>query len=374
MKKALLISNVTNRFTNFIIPSIEVLNEMGYEVYTCANYTNFNDDKDKYSVKMHHIDFQRNPFNLKNIRAYKQLLKLMKDEKFDIVHYNTPIGGLLGRICAKKAKVPKVIYTAHGFHFFEGNNKMKNFIYKTIEKWLAKYTDAIITINEEDYQAAQKFKLRNDGSVYKVNGVGIDISEFENVNIDIRKKREELGIKESDKVLISIGDVNKNKNTDLLIDIIYKCNNKNLKCLICGKGDQIEILKHKICNLKLESQILFLGFRNDIKELLKVSYIYISTSKREGLPRALMEAMASGLPCVVSNIRGNRDLIENDKNGYCCNKIEEYVDAINSLIESEDKTYEFTKKNLEVIKNYDFKKVKNEIRVIYNELDGNKEI
>ena len=175
MKKILFISNIgSKKVGSFSRSSYEASIKLGYEFHIIANLGEKESNKKVFrdgEAYLHHYDCSRNPFNIKNIKAYKQLLQLMEDEKFDIVHCNTPIGGLLGRIAAKKKNVKKVIYTVHGFHFYKGNKVLKNFIFRNVEKFLAKYTDVIITINKEDYEAAQKFKVRNHGKVYKVNGV-----------------------------------------------------------------------------------------------------------------------------------------------------------------------------------------------------------
>ena len=164
MKKILFISNISNRITNFSLPSIYAAKNLGYEFHMAANYSNFNDEPEKYDVKLHHIDLDRNPFSKQNIIAYKQMLELIEKEKFDVIHCNTPIGGVLGRLCGKKADVPKVIYTAHGFHFI-GASLINRTIFKWAEIWMARYTGAITTIIR-DYQATLKLKLRKGGKVY----------------------------------------------------------------------------------------------------------------------------------------------------------------------------------------------------------------
>lgn len=367
MKKALLISNLAIKFTNFIVPPIEVLQQLGYEVHTCANYSNFEDDKTKYNVKMHHIDFERNPFNLKNIKAYKQLLKLMKEEKFDLVHCNTPIGGLLGRICAKKVKVPKVIYTAHGFHFYKGAPLINNFIYKNVEKFLARYTDVLVTMNKEDYEVAKRFKLRKNGKVELVHGVGIDSANFHIENFDRVEYRKKLGLKEDDIVLIALGELNKNKNYKSIIDSIKLTNDRKIHLLICGMGREKENLNNLVKEYNLEQNIHFLGYRKDVPELLLMSDIFIQMSYREGLPRSIMEAMASGLPCVVSNIRGNVDLIDNDLGGYIVNieDLKSLSKYIEDLLGNEEHREKMGMYNKNKVKEFDIKNVKKELMKIY---------
>lgn len=367
MKKALLISNLAVKFTNFIVPSIEVLQKLGYEVHTCANYSNFNDDKTKYNVKMHHIDFARNPLKLQNIKAYKQLKRLMKEEKFDLVHCNTPIGGLLGRICAKKLNIPNVVYTAHGFHFYKGAPLINNVIYKYVEKFLAKYTDVLITMNKEDFEAANKFKLKKNGHVYLVHGVGINTSAFQLENFDRMNYREQLGLNKNDIILISIGELNKNKNYSSIIKAMNLIKNKKIQLLICGLGKEKEKLVELIKKCNLENNIHFLRFRNDIPQLLSISDIFIQESYREGLPRSIMEAMSVGLPCIVSNIRGNIDLIENQKGGLI-NDINDIVGIskfIEELIAAPEERKKMGLYNKIKINEYDTKYVEKELMNIY---------
>lgn len=370
MKKALLISNVTTKFTNFVIPSIEALQNLGYEVHMCANYSNFNDDKSKYNVKMHHIDFIRNPFNIGNIKAYRQLLKLMEEEKFDMVHCNTPIGGLLGRICAKRTNVPKVVYTAHGFHFYKGAPLVNNLVYKNIEKKLAKYTDIIITINQEDYDAAKSFKLRENGKVKQVNGVGIDINNFIIDDFNKEKYREDLGIKQEDIMLISAGDLIKRKNYEVAIKAIKQCNNPKIKYYICGQGPEEKNLKKLINKLELENQVFLLGYRNDIKQLMNSSDIFLFTTKQEGLPRSMMEAMAVGLPCVASKIRGNVDLLEDGKGGYLVSAHDwkSFSERLVIIAEDAELRVNMGITNKSRIQCFDLNEIKKMIKKIYQEV------
>jgi len=349
-----------------IIPAIK----HKYNVYMAYNRKYAEDIKvNDLDVKLYNSNIYRSIFNIKdNYIAYKNLDKFLSTHKIDVIHCNTPIGGVLGRICGSKHKTNKIIYTVHGFHFFKGNSKIKNFIFYNIEKILAKKTDNIITINKEDYEAAKKFKLKNNGKVYLTHGVGINIEKFKNQKINIVQKRKSLNFKITDTIIISVGDVNKNKNCSLALDILKECNNSSIKYIICGTGPEIKKLTKKAEKLNLTNQVFFLGYRNDIDELLKISDIYLSTSKREGLPRSLMEAMAAEVPCVVSNIRGNKDLIDNEKGGFTCNGIDEYVSAINEIINNKDLIAKIKEYNNNKIKQYDYINIEKEISKIYDEI------
>lgn len=367
MKKILFISNISRKITNFSIPSIKAAQSLGYDFHMAANYSEFNDDESKYDVKIHHIDLARNPFDFKNIKAYKQMIDLINNENIDVIHCNTPIGGILGRLCGHKAKTPKIIYTAHGFHFYDGAPLINNIIFKSAEKWLAKYTDALITINEEDYKYAKKLKLRGNGNVYCIPGVGINTNQFKDINIDKQKIRQSFGLGEEDVVCITMGDLIKRKNYETSIRAIAKLNNKKIHFLICGIGPIENELKNLCENLGVENQVHFLGFREDVKELLKISDIFLFDSFQEGLPRATMEAMASGLPCIVSDIRGNRDLIEDEKGGFLRSPkdINGFSNCIMELAYNKELRNLYSIYNLEKIKSYDVEKVIKHMLNIY---------
>ena len=224
-KKILFVSNISNRITNFSLPSIHAAHSLGYEFHMAANYSNFKDDPTKYDVKVHHIDLERNPFSKQNIIAYKQMLDLIEKENFDVIHCNTPIGGVLGRLCGKKAGVSKIIYTAHGFHFYKGASLINRTIFKWAEMWMARYTDALITINEEDYHAAKKFKLHKDGKVYYIPGVGVDTSAIRQIVPKRKEILQEIGVSEDCLLIISVGELNKNKNNKVIIKALARLQN-----------------------------------------------------------------------------------------------------------------------------------------------------
>ena len=362
MKKLLFISNISNSVGSFAVASIAAAKRCGFEFYYAANWDGATkeqiaEDEKKYGIKIVHIDLDRSPYSTKNIKAYKQLVDLINKEKIDYIHCNTPVGGVLGRLAGEKCKVKKIVYEAHGFHFYEGAPKKNWMIYYPVEKWLAKKTDAIITINNEDFERAKTFKLRNNGQVYYVPGVGIDLSQYE-INKNMRKiKRDELGLKDSDKMIISVGELNTNKNNKVILEAIAEIANNNVYYFLCGIGPLEEKLKLLAKNYGIENHIHFLGYRNDIKDLLQAADIYVMPSIREGLSRSLMEAMASKIPCVVSRIRGNTELILNNENGFLCSNLDDYVNAINKIMQSPDLADELKDKSFKHLHNFSIEKV-----------------
>lgn len=306
---------------SFSFAAMSAAKELGYKLYCGLNR--------KYADKVVCTNFDvtfydqhvfRSIFALRdNYKAYRNCCNFLKAHPdIEVIHCNTPIGGVIGRLCGWKFR-KKVVYTAHGFHFYKGAPLKNWLLFYPAEKMLARMTDVIITINQEDYElASRRFKLRKGGKVCYVPGVGIDLGQYENETANREEKRRELGLTDGDIALFSMGDLVSRKNYPLAIKAIAAADNNRLHYFICGDGTERENLKRLAAELNITGQIHFLGYRNDVKELLNAADIFLFTTFQEGLPRSLMEAMASGLPCVVSNVRGNTDLITDGQNGFLC--------------------------------------------------------
>lgn len=375
MSKILFISNISHKVTSFVTASIAAAHDLEIDFYHASNWQSaaegqIESDEAEYDIKINNVPISRNPFAKTNIKAYKEIVSIIKREKIDFIHCNTPTGGVLGRLAGKRCNVKKVIYQAHGFHFYKGAPIVNWLIYYPIEKWMARYTDALITINQEDFELAKrKFKLRRDGQVYYVPGVGIDASSYNVEDSVCKQKREELELKDEDIAVISMGDLIARKNYDVAIRAIAEAKNEKLQYYICGNGPEEVQLKELADELGVSEQIHFLGFRSDIKELLAAADIFLFTTKQEGLPRSMMEAMASGLPCIASRIRGNTDLLENTQGGYLCdmNDVAAYAEKLNILAADHELRDEMGRNNLLTIQKYSTGTVVEEIRKIYKE-------
>lgn len=359
------------RITNFSKPCLEKALELGYKVFYGVNRDNPEELESELPIYFYDSHTYRSILDLKNnYIAYKNTIKLIKKENIDVIHCNTPVGGIIGRICGKKGNVNKVIYTVHGFHFYKGAPLINRTIFKMSEWIMAHWTDVIVTINQEDYEAAKKFRLKKNGKVYKINGVGIDTQEYGISSQERKKIRNKLGFKEEDFICISVGDLVKNKNLTTLIRAISLLKGENIHYVVCGKGPEEKNLRQLAKNLGVEGKVHFMGFRKDIKNLLGISDCFLMSSKREGLPRSVMEAMATGIPCIVSDIRGNIDLIENNENGFLCepNDYVNFARAIVKIQNDKNIVKKFRINNLKKIKKYDSKIVRKQIGNIYEEI------
>ncbi|KAB2445577.1 glycosyltransferase family 4 protein [Bacillus luti] len=368
--KVAFVATVYRHIEAFHIPFIKMLQQEGYEVHVYAHVDNSKSNVASNGVICHDISIERSPYNLNNIKAYYQLLKSFREEKFVMAHMHTPMGGVLGRLAAKKAKVGHAVYTAHGFHFFKGAPLVNWLVYYPMEKFLARYTDFLVTINKEDFKRAQSFKVRK--KVEYVPGVGVEASNF-NLQACIReRKRAELGINQDDFVILCVAELNENKNQVQLINAVKELSNKykNIKCLLVGIGEKQEDYKEMVVSLKLHNHILFLGFREDIPELMSAADTVTLLSKREGLPKALLEALAASKPLVVTDVRGNRDLVQDGFNGYVVNvsDIEGTVMAFENLITNSQTKKIFESRSREMSKEYELEMIKRYMGSLYDKI------
>ncbi|KFJ42147.1 glycosyltransferase family 4 protein [Francisella philomiragia] len=361
-KKVLIVASVVKtHIMQFHIPTLKMLKEMGYEVHVCAknDYRNAAECQVPFCDKYINIGFNRTPLSIKNYKSYNQLKKLMLNEQYDIVHCHTPVPSALTRLAIKNFKhKPKVIYTAHGFHFYKGAPIKNWLIFYPIEMYLSKYTDVLIIINQEDYSIVKtKFKAKE---IRLVNGVGVDVDKFKSLsNAEKNKLREKLGFDNDDFIIVYVAELVRNKRQLDLIRAVQQVNNIKIKLLLIGQGIEHSNYSEYIENNNLDNQVELLGYQNNINEWLNITDLYISPSEREGLPVNILEALAVGLPVLASNCRGNRDLIS-----------EEYlfevgdIQGLEKLInESITNTQDYTSKI--DIKNYTSNSFLNRLRSFY---------
>lgn len=333
-KKVLFVATITRHIEGFHTPLLKLFKEKGWEVQVATG-----DKKkiSKYCDKKYTIPIERSPYKLKNLKAIKELKKIIDKENYDIIHCHTPMGSVVARLAARHARKngTRVIYTAHGFHFFKGAPLINWLLFYPVEKYLAKYTDTLITINKEDYELTKSKFSGKCKDIEYVPGVGIDTKKFD-VSMSEKEKlelREKVGLKNNDYILTCVARLDKNKNQEFLINAMQKIviMNNNIHLLLVGPDELNGKYKKKVKKYKLENNIHFLGRREDVPQLLAISNVVVSSSLREGLPVNIMEALESGLPVVALKCRGMEDLIINGKNGYIVNNQKEFIDRVLQL-------------------------------------------
>ena len=372
MKKVLFVATVVKtHIMEFHIPYLKMFKEMGWETAVAArnDYENPADCVIPYCDIYYNIPFERNPLKPGNLKAYKELKHIIDEGEYDIIHCHTPVGAMLTRLAAKQARKQgtKVFYTAHGFHFYKGAPAINWILYYPVEKWLSRYTDVLITINKEDYERAKTFKA---GKVCYVPGVGIDLKKFNAGYVNKEQKRKEIGVSADDFVLLSVGELIPRKNHEVVIralSVLKRLDKLNhIEYVICGRGAYEADLRKLAEELDVADHVHFLGYRNDISEICNCADLFVFMSHQEGLPVALMEAMACGLPAVCSNIRGNTDLIEDGVTGLLANNTpEEVAQSISKMKSDTALRNRVASAALQKIKQFDLSSVEDEMSKIY---------
>jgi glycosyltransferase EpsD len=343
MTKILFVSNTAN-FSKFNRPFMQWFKKQGWQVdYVSAGEKVVLDCDKQYTICI-----ARNPFNLKNFRAYKELKNILLND-YDIIHCHTPMGGVLARLAARKSRA-KVIYTVHGFHFYKGAPFFNWMIYYPIEKFLMKYTDCLVTINQEDYYfASQKFKM--PVGLFHIDGIGVDINRFYPISIQERKQvRKNFGLCDKDFILLYIAEFIPRKNHSFLLRQLplLRQSIPEIKVLFAGEGELFKTCKANVAKLRVTEIVHFLGYRNDVEKLCQIADIHISPSKQEGLAVSNIEAMASGLPLLCSKIRGAIDAVTEGRNGFFfeLNNPDKMVDEIIALYKNADLRETITRNNV----------------------------
>ncbi len=335
MKKILFISNTAN-FAKFNRHFMKWCFEQGWQVDYCAP-----DDEHITDYCNEHIvlSIPRNPFHVIQLyKCVKQLKAIINKEQYDIVHCHSPAGGVLGRLASRIARKKigtKVIYTAHGFHFFHGVRLINWLVYYPVEWILSFITDILITINLEDYQRA--IKHMHSKEIYKFDGIGCNPDVFSPVRS--REEKQDLRawghFDRSSFILLYTAEFIPRKNHALLFKILPELKQKipNLHLVLAGKGELLEYYKNYAQSHNMADYVSFIGYTNDMQYYCKISDVLVMPSHQEGLPISMVEAVLTGLPVVASNIRGHVDIISDYKNGYLCNikKPKSFVDAIYRL-------------------------------------------
>ena len=368
--KILYVTTISLTMNSFFKPHIKMLVEQGHKVDIACNFSDLelNGLYRELGCGFYQIDFSRSPLSLDNLKAYKQLKEVIKNGGYDIVHCHTPNAAVITRLVCRKLRKKnklKVFYTAHGFHFYKGAPKLNWLVYYPVEKLCSRFTDKLITINQEDYELAKsKFKAKE---VCYVPGVGIDLSRFENVEVDRREKRREIGVPEDAFLLVSVGELNENKNHQVIIRAMAKLGNPNIHYAIAGVGDKKEYLEELAQTLGVSDRLHLLGYRRDIPELNTAADAFCFPSHREGLGLAAIEAMACGLPIITSNVHGINDYSIDGVTGYKCSPTdaEGFASAIEKLLKNRDLIEKTNSSNKEYIKKYSINEIVPKVKFIY---------
>lgn len=337
--KALITATVLSHIAQFHEPAIALLKKHGYEVHVAGR----NNLPEKHGLtlttpdRIFEVPFERNPLSPRNVTATRQLRQILRENSYDIIHCNTPVAGVATRLIGQRTRAngARLVYTAHGFHFYDGAPRLNWLVYYPLERLLARFTDVLVTINTEDYERAQHFPAKE---VRYIPGVGVDLERFGGVSAVDPSRRQALGLKDNDFVVLSVGELNDNKNHATVIKAIAQMDVPRAQYLICGNGPRRQQLEDLALELNVDDRVHFLGYRRDIPNMLAVADVFCLPSFREGLPLSLMEAMVAGKPVVCSCIRGSVDLVDEGQGGVVVEPadVSGYAKAFDLLAEDSD--------------------------------------
>lgn len=380
IKRVLMVATVPSMIGQFNMSNIRILQELGYTVDIASDFMDasvwpieriqrFKDTMADMGIECIQVDFSRSPFRInKHLASYKQILNILNNRGYSFVHTHTPIASAIVRMATKKTRI-KVIYTAHGFHFFDGAPLINWLVFYPIEKHFAKYTDVLITINKEDYKrATRKFKAKR--TIY-IPGVGVDTEKFANCIVDKVQKRAELGVKDSDFLLLSVGELSERKNQIIVIDALHRMKKEgsigNVVYLAVGKGELEDKFARLIRDYDLNDHIKLLGFRTDVTELCRTVDCFVHPSVREGLGIAPLEAMAAGLPLISAAVNGIKDYTEDGVSGCCINPkdVDEMIAAIKRIRDDISFRNKCSANNFETARLFDIEQTNSIMRNVY---------
>lgn len=332
MKKALVIATVSGFLMKFEMQDVQILQNMGYEVHYASNcdvpiYEFDTAELAQRGVRMHPIPIEKSLFCLRqNARALRMTEKLIRKEQIQLIHCHTPVGGLIGRLAGRRCRDlgVRVIYTAHGFHFYRGCARKDYLIFHTAEQILARHTDALVVINREDFESASAFRLKEDGRVYHIPGVGLDLKKFRPISDEQRREvRKRLGVSEDEILFLSVGEINRNKNHIAILRTLARMREegadlKNFRYLVYGEGPVRKNLEQWVRRHDLEGTAILPGYCSAPEEIYGAADLFFFPSRREGLGMAALEALACGVPVVAADNRGTREYILPGENGWLC--------------------------------------------------------
>lgn len=372
MKRSILITSTDLMMVQFLVPHVKYLSKQGYYIdIACSNVGGRLDEVRRilspYVGIVHELFLKRSPLAISNYVGYKQLKKILSHRSYDYIWTNEPVMSVVTRLASQRYRKQgmKVMYMAHGFHFYRGAPLLNWCLYYPIEKIMAHYTDMITCVNHEDYSRAKKFKVNK---VQYIHGIGINTDRLTNHGEKKPSIREELGLSDNECLILSVGELNKNKNQIAILRALACLRDPKVHYLLCGKGKNESDLKQKAEVLGISSQVHFLGYRHDVVDICSQADIYVMPSFREGLPISSLEAMYCGLPLITSNIRGLIDVNKENINGYLCRPCDykAFADQINFLCKNPEIRNRIGKQNKKDVLPYTISKTLIEVEKLFS--------
>ena len=373
MTRKILITSTDLMMVQFLMPHVINLSKNGYVVEVACSEVGGRMGEVRNGLAgyaaVHAVRLQRSPLSLGNARGYVDLKKVIDGGHYDIIWTNEPVMGVMTRLAARRSRrwnATKVLYMAHGFHFYRGAPKVNWMLYYPIERIMSREADVICTINNEDNVRSRSFPVDRTVMIHGI-GINVDRLSSSDSSCDIRQ---ELGLAEDTFIVLSVGELNPNKNQKAIIRALSLLDDPGIHYVLCGRGNQVDRLEALATSLGMQSKVHCVGYRRDVANILRQSDVLALPSYREGLPLAALEAMYVGLPLVTSNIRGPVDFMENGVTGYCCNPddVEGFAESIRTLRQNDKLRQAMGLYNQKAVKPYCLESVKREVLLLINSM------
>lgn len=370
MNKRILITSTDLMMVQFLVPHVQYLSQNGFAVeIACSDVggcmEEMREKLEGYAKAIHTVRLVRSPTSSANFKGYGDMKKVIENGRYDIIWTNEPVMGVVTRLAARKARKrgTKVVYMCHGFHFFKGSGKASWLLYYPMERVMSRFTDTIVTINREDEARAKTFHAKQ---VVYIHGIGVNTERLRSAEnrTDIRA---ELGLQDDDFLVLSVGELNKNKNHRVVIEALHRLQDPQIHYAICGKGALLDKLNVLARSLGLEKNVHFLGYRTDVVDVCSQVDVFAFPSHREGLGLAALEAMYCGLPVVASRIRGPMDFMESGKSGMLTtpDDAEGFAQAISDLKQNKALRRGCSEYNKKAVIPYCLEQVKGEVLELF---------
>jgi len=353
--------------------NIEALQGLGYQVELVANFEN-GDGPEVYNqqyvreckekgIITHSIPFERHSLT-GSLKCMPQVKQLLKEGQYDIVHAHTETGGLILRLAKNVKGNSRFFYTPHGMSFWKGSSLKSQLVYRPLERWICGGMDMNLGMNQEEVNVLCKW---NSKTASYVHGIGLNLERFQQEGRPRNEVRAEFGVNDEEKLIVSVGELDDNKNHATVIKALSFLESKNYKYVVCGVGPNKEKLNQMAADAGLGDKVILAGYRSDIPDILHAADMFVFPSFHEGLPVSALEAMACGLPLICSKIRGNVDIVKDSVNGFLFEP-EDYLTlsiGMERLIMEQSLSKKFGEKNKETVRDFSQNAVIEELKKLY---------